>query len=595
MTAAVPPDASDRPVRATITMIGFVALYLALMVPYHLAVPLGEGPDEAGHVRYAFFLAREGRLPALCVAPCDAEVPGEGHQPPLAYLAMVPAVIWLPVERRVVDWPGNPRFIWAGGTQVNAVAHGSRDLWPWRDQTLAWHLARMVSTAWGIATVIFTFLAARRINPAVAAPAAALVVLNPQVLFMSTLVTNDTAVMALAAMLTWLMCGAATPRAVLGAGVVIGCALITKQSAAMLIPPALLWAAWRVPRRPQAFVRQGAHLAAPMIVIAGWWYLRNLLSVGDLFGLAAFKAEFATQSFDMRSLLAWRGGLWQLFASFWGRFGWMNVAPPWQFSAAYAVGSVVALIGLPLAAARGIAPARALPIALLMVMSLVWIIAFATTAGLVAWQGRLLFPALAAIAIVLGIGLTYVLPEPRGVRLALLGLMIAGAAWMPGQVIAPAYPRLAVSEATALGRPHLTTFARFARYTELGVQLVGWSVRGTPRPDGTVTIELIWQSRSYQNRDWQIFVQLHADERVLVEQMREPGDGTFPMSQWVAGDWVVTEHQLAIPADAAPGHYTLTVGLADPAERIRAALFNDDDVNDPEDDSFDLAVITLIR
>src|SRR5215217_6465359 len=81
-------------------------------------------------------------------------------------------------------------------------------------------------------------------------------------------------------------------------------------------------------------------------LISGWWYARNWRLYGDLFGLAAFQAEFITQSFDATSAAAWVAALAQLHGSFWARFGWMNVAPPgwviWFFTSV----ELAALIGL---------------------------------------------------------------------------------------------------------------------------------------------------------------------------------------------------------------------------------------------------------
>ena len=208
-----------------------MAAFVALATLYSVVTPLGEGPDEPGHARYMFWLAREGRLP---VQRADAsDVPGEGHQPPLAYALVAPLAAWLPREERQFDLPGNPRFTWAGESsrsagqpaELNAVAHGSREYLPWRGFVLAWHLGRLVSVALGAATVVLTYLAARALHcrlqiadcklekaqstiynlqSAIPLLAAALVAFNPQFLFISALVTNDALLVTLSAALTWL-------------------------------------------------------------------------------------------------------------------------------------------------------------------------------------------------------------------------------------------------------------------------------------------------------------------------------------------------------------------------------------------------------
>src|SRR4029079_3383391 len=127
---------------------------------FSFVVPLGEGPDEPGHARYVFFLARERRLPVQHAALQQPDVAGEGHQPPLAYALMAPLAAWLPPDGQRLDQPGNVRFTWSGGSELNAVAHGSREYLPWRGFVLAWHLARLVSVALGAATIVFTYLMA---------------------------------------------------------------------------------------------------------------------------------------------------------------------------------------------------------------------------------------------------------------------------------------------------------------------------------------------------------------------------------------------------------------------------------------------------
>lgn len=228
-----------------------VALFLALCVLYNLATPPGEGPDEPGHAAYVFFLAREGRLPVQCLPPCVSDVPGSGHHPPLAYLLATPAALWLPQSLRTFDLPGNPRFTWAGGDQVNAAAHGSREQWPWDAQVWAWRLARGASSLASVATVILTYLTVRVLHrhtdstanrDATALLAAALVAFNPQFIFISSLISNDALLAALGAALLWLVVSSprSLPRAML-IGVVLGLALITKQSALIFVPFVFAW------------------------------------------------------------------------------------------------------------------------------------------------------------------------------------------------------------------------------------------------------------------------------------------------------------------------------------------------------------------
>jgi 4-amino-4-deoxy-L-arabinose transferase-like glycosyltransferase len=630
-----------------------VLAFVVLATVFSFVVPLGEGPDEPGHARYVFFLARERRLPIQHAAPQQPDVAGEGHQPPLAYALMAPLAAWLPSDERQFDQPGNVRFTWSGGSELNAVAHGSREYLPWRGFVLAWHLARLVSVALGAATIVFTYLIAGGLerrsaigdaataigHPAapnrqspIALLAAGLVAFNPQFLFISALVTNDALLVALSAALLWLIvrdmeqCGNRivvagahdiwrASRSAAAIGLVLGLALITKQSAIVLVPIALLWVLQlgsRGSNEPQSGERaSGARsglaliicaalsLIAATLLVSGGWYARNWRLYGDLFGLGAFQAEFATQPFVASSLVAWWGGLVQLHASFWARFGWMNVpAPSWVtgfFLALEALGLVGWLayasarrqikgersrLHLPFAApdAGGWWPLLALP-----PLAFGWVVSFAIATGLVAWQGRLLFPALPALAIVLAVGIGNAKLKMPNVSsptfdftLYILHFaLIAIAIWLLFGVIRPAYPFHTLPEPAAQDRLGTPAYGRFGLAGERGAELRGWRLDGIARPGETLELTLMWHALARQNRNWTVFIHIvDAQEQIVAEDNRQPQDGAFPMRQWVDGDWVEDRHALALPASLAPGEYHIRVGLFDPRTTRRAGMYS---------------------
>jgi 4-amino-4-deoxy-L-arabinose transferase-like glycosyltransferase len=589
--------------------LGLVLLgYVLLASFYSFVVPLGEGPDEPGHAMYAFFLAREGRLPVQCSGACQSDVPGEGHQPPLAYALAAPALAWLPREERSFDLPGNRRFVWSGGSETNAVAHGSREFWPWRGEVLGWHLARLVSVALGLATITFTFLAARALG---VCPwlAALLLALNPQFLFISALITNDALLAALCALLLWLVVRpeaggrrAGVWRAA-GLGLVLGLALLTKQSALLRAPVVVLWACVGTDGGRRAIGDLGGRMLAAFSVaaaVSGWWFVRNWQLYGDPLGLAVFQAEFATQPFQAGRWQAWLDGLALLHESFWARFGWMNVPAPRWIVAAFTLLEVAALVGVARRLASRASLRRVLaaywPLALLPVLALAWVVSFALSTGLVAWQGRLLFPALPAIAIVLAGGLASfggrVKLRAAGWLLPLA--MVAGALWLALGVIRPAYPFQTVPEQLALERIGTPVYGRFAaRPDEQGAELRGVELRGRPQSGQTIAITLWWHALGRQNRAWWVFIHLvDAQGMIVAEDNREPRDGAFRMSLWSKGDWVEDDHQLRLP-DLAPGTYRLRVGLWYPVTDGRAAMF--DKRGKLRGDALDVATIVITK
>ena len=650
-----------------------IALYLGLASTYSVVTPLGEGPDEPGHAKYVFFLAREGRLPLQCAPPCIGEVPGEGHQPPLAYALMTPALLWMPREERSFDLPGNRYFVWAGGQELNAAGHGSREFWPWHGEVLAWHLARLINVLPGALSILFTYMAARvavkelALGSQAAWLATLLVALNPQFLFTSGLINNDNLLTMLCVLALWLMLrtwelrgqdnlraaddlssfhdrqdwrdsaqkakrkrqnakiGRAfiIPHAPL-LGLVLGLALLTKQSAFVLLPMLLLWAMLTFEHDRWAAARSMLRVATIMVVaglVAGWWYVRNWQLYGDPLGLSVFLAEFRTQSFDARSLAAWHDALLLLHESFWARFGWMNVPVPAGVIWFYGIIELVGLLGLIMLIHRitmdkkqgSMSGSGCAPIIILFafpLLSFAWVVSFALSSGLVAWQGRLIFPALPAIAILLGLGWQEVwgkgstLNIQAGIQhvgkstlisfLFLTVGMIVIAAWLPFGIIQAAYPPQSLPERVALSRITQPIDVRFAdRRDERGAELRSIKIDGLAHPGATITTTLLWHALGRQNRDWWIFVHVvDAQGHILAEANGEPRQAAFRMSLWSEGDWIEDQHKLVLPTNLPPGSYRLRVGLWDVVTQERAGVFNSR--NKLIGDSFDIGEL-LIR
>jgi len=211
-----------------------------------------------------------------------------------------------------------------------------------------------------------------------------------------------------------------------------------------------------------------------------------------------------------------------------------------------------------------------------------WVVSFALTAGLVAWQGRLLFPALPALAILLAAGIA----KANGKRQTANGFdlftfyllpftLAALAIWLPFGVIRPAYPQHTLPEAVALERLGTQVYGRFGVAGEAGAELRGWQLNGPTRAGDTPELALIWHALGRQNRNWTVFVHvIDAQGQIVAEDNRPPQDDAFPMLQWATGDWVEDRHPLALAANLAPGEYHIRVGLFFPRTERRAGVYS---------------------
>ena len=442
-------------------MIRFVlAAHVAAALAFALVVPLFEKPDEPHHLEYVRFLARARRLPRpLPAFPWHEEAIWKGVHPPLYYageaavlLAADPlgvrGIASSPVyrlgrvrraERGPVP-PGaipvvDPRGFAFGGAGERMYVPDARDRFPYRYPFTVLRLLRLPGLLWGVLTVFCAWRAARLAlggDARFAAVAAALVGLNPQFCFLAGGITNDGLANLCAALTVWLglrhlLRGAAgrPARRVAGLGAAAGLGLLVKQTTAASVPFALACVVLAARGRPfarapgwRARVAAHAALCAACVILAGgWWHVRLARETGDAFGLrvraAGYREEVTPRALTSPYFTAFGSAFpREVFSSFWGRFGWMNIPTRPGVTAALAGLCAAGLAGLALRWGRGRTargrPAFASP-------WIPWLLAghgLVSLAGLVVenltfttMQGRYLFASLAPFAILLAAGL----------------------------------------------------------------------------------------------------------------------------------------------------------------------------------------------
>ena len=385
-----------RPRSILIALFGATAV---LLVVWAMAVPVFEAPDEPAHWQYARYLHDEGRLP-LYRAGFE-----EANSPPLYYSVIAP----LAVESRL------PPSLKADGLATWPSSLAAPRLFLNSDRDFEWYQpilrARLLTVGISLITVWICYVMGARIGGwPTGLIAAACVALLPQFSFRAGSISNDAMVTMFAAATTLstiqLVRDGFTWGRGIWAAIMLAGAYLSKISAialaaplalAILASPGPLWMRIR---------RLSVLLVAAAIVLP--WSARNVMLYGDPFASNAMRDAVSYLITD-RSLLSpyfLQQFPKDLFKSFVGVFGWFTVdLPRWGY-VGFILFGLIALVGL----ARGLwrrtidwRLAGVLAVTFAAVLAVVVHINLSFTQP----QGRYMFPALPAIALLMALGITH--------------------------------------------------------------------------------------------------------------------------------------------------------------------------------------------
>ncbi len=110
-----------------------------------------------------------------------------------------------------------------------------------------------------------------------------------------------------------------------------------------------------------------------------------------------------------------------------------------------------------------------------------------------------------------------------------------------------------------------------------GIELIGFDLeRAVFSGKQIVYLQLWWRATAPVGTDWTVFTHLLGPAKpdgslLWAAADARPGQGSVPTRAWVAGDLILDEYLLELPADAPSGRYTIEVGLYDPAQGGRRA------------------------
>lgn len=573
----------------------FVA-FVGLGIFYNATTPIFETPDEVWHYAYVRELAVYHRLPVVD-AEGNAPYRHEGLQPPLYYAIGALFIGWMSESDLAMPTPnpfariGEPRA--NSNDNRNAFLHPSAEAFPWHGTPLAVHLIRLYSLMLALGTLGLTYALAREIFPATeksnlsretAFLAVAFIAFLPQFIFISNAISNDNLATLLTVATLWQI--ARTMRTGLGyrrviiLGVLVGAALLTKLTTIALTPLVLLALVYasvhsntqgkakRVPPRlrfPTSLITNVILFGILVACIAGWWYIRNWMLYGDFttFGrLAVLVGERARALNFFRWLSAEGEGL---RLSTWGVFGWFNIraSPPFYFffdalAALGLVGMVIALIRRQQLSMR---------LAILPLWCALILIAFWGYASIIITsQGRLLFPALPALAILWSWGIAALFTRFVKPAIALITTtQCLIALLVPLGVIAPAYTPTIVN---AIPTNAQNIHARF----DNGIELLASTIDQTNiQPGATLGVTIYQHIPAGKIDSTAMFIHIVNSAGVIVAQRDSlPGNGNLIESSTPL--ILANNLQIAIPLTVpTQDDWRITAGMYDvrTGERIK--------------------------
>lgn len=557
--------------REKIPLAAIVAAFVLLSTYYSLAVPIWEAPDETEHFPSIAYIGRHVSLPTESL-PSLQGTGGQSYQPPLYYALNAAFTFWIDAsDYRLVR--RNVKTEWDVPLKDrNIVVHTEDENFPYRGVILAMHIARFLSVLMGAATVILSYLIARQVVPGrrhVALGAAAITAFNPQFIFLSGAVNNGNLLTVLSSIALLAMVRTLkdprrpTVRGAIVLGMLLGLQLLTKYNAFAFIPVTgivLAIAGWRRSRIGGAIMLP-AIAGVTATIFVGWWYLRNV----GLYGHPFYRELFVTTGtpadvVDAVSQPDAFSPFWRTFQSYWAFFGWTNIPVPEPIYWLLAFVVVLAVLGV---AAYGFGRDSVGHRLLLLVLVSAAACAFGlvalrvlTTHGTGTENGRFLFPAISAIAVILAIGLSHM----RGILLATtsLGLVALSVLAVPAYISPSYYAPLPVVTDVSRWSPTTTVDIRFAN----GLRLIG--IDCSPRriaPGDSTEITLYWLVDRPAVREYVAFVHLvGSNHKQIAGDDGVPLKGLYPMTEWRVGEVIRDRRNIMIPADAHAGQLRVEVG-----------------------------------
>ncbi len=320
-----------------IAAIAPVALYTILVTLYFFAIPLGESPDEPGHIQCIQQVVLYNRLPVV-----DPKPEGEWWRPgvtlsgrmcyhmPLYYLTvglLQKGISYVTDTPPTVAFPPvNEAF---GETGV-MFQHAPKQSFVQRQEPYGVIAVRVVSAGLGLVIVLATVAVSLRIfphEPMVAVIAGVWIAGWPQFLFLSRAISNDVLATALAAVTLVVLLQVDRPQRYVALSILSALALLSKVTMSFVVLSTVLVWFLEFQQYPKSRFRL---LKAGVIALLVWGSVAALIHLSPTMQANFWSSVRAFSSPNHRVFQAeyWIEVLHLTLSSGWARFGWMNIAAP---------------------------------------------------------------------------------------------------------------------------------------------------------------------------------------------------------------------------------------------------------------------------
>ena len=276
-------------------------------------------------------------------------------------------------------------------------------------------------------------------------------------------------------------------------------------------------------------------------LVSGWWFARNIALYGDPLGWSVWLSDIGVRT---PTPAVWQlvPELPALFRTYWADLPGFPLSG--SIYVALAVLTLVAVVGLCKSQTCDLRPATCSWNLIFLVVWLgcvgVGVLRYMQTTP--AAQGRLLFPALAPIGVLMAWGLGAWAKRPWLPGIVAGGLFALTLA-APFVLIQPAFAKPVLQQLPAGMGPALAQFGD-------RVELIGVHFSDHVEPGGTLRVTTYWRTLQEMQRDQRLLIRLMRPDGNSAGQLdARLGTSLYPTTLWRPGQIIVDTHNVRADAD----------------------------------------------